>query len=409
MTTHAYQADDAGLTVASLEFLASAAGQPLLQAAIDAVRAGTHQDAKTADRLRKLADAAHVRAALVIAAASVKATAPKGKFAGMPFFWAVPEALEQATSLRVARYKASLVPAGVTVFDCCAGIGGDALAFAEHHDVVAVESSAVRAWCIAKNAKAAGVSDRLRVREMLLTPDHVPGDDHAFFHIDPARRSNNRRSHHYEDMQPGPDVIAALIARMPRGMIKLSPGVDFDSLPPGRLELISERGVVVQALLHIGDPAPDCRTATVIDDAVTSFTDRPALAETCPAPAAFVFELDGAFTRAQLAAAFAAQHQLAALTPDGGYLTGDAQIEHPALTSFRVLSALPYHEKQLITAIKDIPPHSTRPIEVKTRGLPDLDTDALQKKLTRDAGACGLTVLLYRHDRQIKAVIAARL
>ena len=61
------------------------------------------------------------------------------------------EALEQATSLAVARYHASQFPQGGPVIDLTAGLGGDTLALAERGPVVAYESDHSRAQLLEHN------------------------------------------------------------------------------------------------------------------------------------------------------------------------------------------------------------------------------------------------------------------
>ena len=165
MTKPPYIADDSKLTLEALRFLASPEGQSVRQAAAEARGQWTISQI---EKYRRQYPAAVIHAALTMGAIQHKATGPKGKFAGMNYVWAPPEALEQATSLHLARHKAARIQAYLAgrtepddsrvpqVFDYCAGIGGDTLGFAATLRVQAVERTAVRAWCLAQNAREIG-------------------------------------------------------------------------------------------------------------------------------------------------------------------------------------------------------------------------------------------------------------
>jgi hypothetical protein len=209
------------------------------------------------------------------------------------------------------------------------------------------------------------------------------------------------------------------------GAIKLSPGVDFESLPTdvqSHLELISEEGSVVQAVLYVGRAAEQFskgRTATVLSRkrptfSMTAVPERPVPARELPAvaDATCLYEVDGAITRAGLAAPLARSLSLVPVTIDGGYLfskPGEAVIQHAALTGFEVLAVIPFSERRTIEQLQLLGARGEGgPVEVKTRGLPEVDTDLLQRSFTK-AAPTGRTVLLFRHGQQVVAVFANRL
>ena len=377
--------------------------------------------------LRKSHPAAHVHAALLVARAQAKA---RGKFPQLPVTWATPEALEQASGTAVARFKAArfLSARPSRIVDLCSGIGGDALALAAVAPVTAIDLSPVRIACLAFNAAGhlpplphavEGVVGDVDARLTTL-----PGE--ALFHIDPARRSGGRRTPHYEDLIPGPAVLERVIAHFRGGGLKLSPAVDFSSLPAGHVELLSDRGSVVQAVLWTGvlaDLFPSgTRTASCLSREGTAFSytavprhptlSSPSLLlmEGQRSPA-ILYELDGALTRAGLAAAFADEHRLTPLTPDGGYLlhTGsDIPPPHPVLTGFRVEEWAPFNERRITQLLSQLPPTGPGPVEVKTRGsLPGVDPDRLQAAWSK-ASRFQRTVLLFPSGGDTLAAIAQR-
>lgn len=421
-----YVPDDARIAVSSLEFLRSDEGRRLLAAVRDLIAIRAAPTVADVGSFRKTHSAAHVHAAFALAQLQLKAVGPTGKFPTLDFLWCVPEALEQATDSAVARHKASRFAAAgggdvSHIFDLCAGVGGDTFALANVAPVTAIDLSPVRTLCLQWNVEAAAPRFPITVRtedirKSLLTPA-PPG---TAFHIDPSRRSEGKRSPRYEYLIPGPPILAEVIRHFPGGgAIKLSSAVDFDSLPPGHLELITHHRTVVQAVLWTGNLAasfpPTTRTATILKDKTFSFTAEPrqvpflagaGLSPTQLPP--YLYEVDGSLTRASLAAPFAESLHLSALTPDGGYLHGPTLLDHPALTPFSVLAALPYSEQRVTDALKHLG-GETGPVEVKTRGnVPSIDTDHLQRLWTKTAPH-RRTVFIFRHAKDILAIIAQRL
>ena len=414
-----YVPDDAKITVSSLEFLHSEAGGPLLVAVAKLLAVNSSPTVSEVAAFRKTYPADVVHAAFAVARAQQKGVGPEGKFPALSFIWAIPEALEQATDAAVAQHKASrFAAAGVTeIVDLCAGIGGDTMALANVAPVTAIDLSAPRVLCLRWNIETCPPRfpvDAVKAGVHTLLPS-LPAT--AVFHIDPARRSAGHRSASYEDLLPGPAVLAEVRAHFPGGALKLSPAVEFDSLPPGHLELISHHRTVVQAVLWTGSLAalfpPNTRTATVVRDGQPALTFT---AETQPVivppsdetlPPHF-YETDGAFTRAGLSGPLAKSLDLQPVTTDGGYLSGKSLIDHPALTPFSAIMTLRYSDDRVAAALSQIG-GEPGPVEVKTRGgLPGIDTDRLQKLWTKKTPVRH-TVLIYRRGGEILATIAARL
>ena len=363
-----------------------------------------------------------VHAALTLAQLQKKA---RHKFPDLPFTWAVPEALEQATDARVAAHKAARFAAlhPEKILDLCAGIGGDTMALAKIAPTTAYDLSPIRTTCLRYNLDSLGLSADIRtedIRTLLATPpiknqkskiENPP----TFFHIATARGSGGEGSPAVQGLIPGPDLLLPLISQFPAGALKLSPAVDFDSLPPGHLEIISRNRTVVQAVLWTGtlaDPfAHGTRTATVIEDdgQILSYTARPKPPELTAAVASYLFEADPALTRAGVAAALGAELRLGALTVDGGYLTGSEPLHHAAVVAFRVILTIPYSQERVTAALSHLPPADPGPVEVKTRGgIPGINTDQLQL-IWSAATTSRRTVLIYRLTGDTVATLAERI
>jgi hypothetical protein len=430
-----YVPDDSGISAASLAFLHSAAGASLREECRSWTLA-RQAHVSTIASLRRRFSPEIVHTAVTLAQLQPKAREKFPVFRDR-FIYALPEALEQATDSAVAAHKATRVaqasPKDSRMIDLCCGIGGDALGLAQHFPTLAVDLSESRLACLHYNHEMAPTVYPLETQQADVVAWIIakqPADPNTLFHIDPARRSAGRRSPAFEDLIPGPYFLRRLIGQFRGGAIKLSPAVDFDTLPPGHLELISRDKSVVQAVLWVGslaDQFPEnTRTATTITGGrgATPFsytgTPGPALETVSPmpnepataAPPRFLFEVDPAFTRAQLAAPLARSLELHPLTGDAGYVIGpDPVLLHPALTPFEILTTIPYSENRVLHALQQWPVTGTQaqPLEVKTRGkIPGVDTDRLQRVLSA-ANRGRYTVLIYRHENRIVATLAKRL
>lgn len=416
-----YAPDESRLSLAALHHLLTEEGKRLLAQAAE-VRQVTPAEIQ---KLRKLGTADQVHAALITAEVRRKAGGPRGKFPQIAdHFFSPPEALEQATSLSVARHKAETFRRlsyhnTMVIVDFCAGIGGDTLGFADIAPTVAVEMSPVRAWCLEQNAAALGLPVQV-IQEDLVSllstlPERLekmhPGRQ-PVFHIDPARRSAGKRSHHYTDLIPGPDVLDKLMTLFPTGMIKLSPGVDFSDLPSGAIELISENRHAVQALLWTGDLSndirPNTRVATVIgtEGQAESFYSTPTSPAPIQAPSAYLYEVDPAVHRAGLAPRVAIDLKLAPINTDGGYLTGP-ELNHSIFlaAAFKHIATVPF--RQIRQLLATLPAGTPGPVEVKTRGGLDLDSDQLQKEFSAISPTT-CTVMIYRNNDGVIASMASR-
>jgi hypothetical protein len=403
---HFDSADDAGITLADLQFLRGP-GQSLLQQAQTLAAAGQTDSLRDIQKLREQFGQSAVHAALALAKTSGKALGPKGKFDGMAdFFWAVPEALEQATSIAVARHKATRFAAldGLrAIADLCGGVGGDSFGLAQVAPVLSVEKSFIRTWMAARNAEAMSTAHPIYCVQGDVSELPILPATGVTFHIDPARRAGGKRMHTYADMIPGPAVVDALIHRFPAGAVKLGPGVDFDSLPEGHLEVISENGVCVQAVLWLGTLAdrlgPGRRTATVIDrGTISSVSGLPTPVAVLSPVHRFMYEVDGAVHRAGLAPALVKEMGWSPVNVDGGLATSEAFIPDRRAAAFEAVSTFRYAEK-LVPACLPEPCH----VEVKPRGVA-LDTDRLQK-LWSKAGKPVLSLLIYRTASGVMATL----
>lgn len=374
---------------------------PDLAALRDAAAAIDPSDVAAVTRLRKTYDAPLVAAALDLAAARRKAAIKLPQHAAS--LVADPQGVEQASSHVVAAHKArrfrETCEQGATVLDLCSGVGGDVLALrAAGLYAMAFDLDPARAWMTRQNTGVpTACADVTRLR--------LHGKP---FHIDPARRTDRGRVFRLADYAPGPAFLRDLLDRCPSGAIKLSPGVDRAELAEseldGELEFVSEAGRLVQAILWTGDLRRDERSATLITEEGITTLHGHAGAPPLTLAGEFLFTVDAAAERAELLYALCEAHNLAAIHPALGLLTGDHVVTSPWLTPFRLLERMPWRLRKVKAWLGE---HDGGIVEVKTRDKA-VDPDAVQAEL-RGKGEMPYTVFILRWDREVITLITERI
>ena len=230
--------------LAAWRFLATSEAGSLIADADDALDGGL--EARKIEGLRRRHPDQPVSEALELAQARRKA---EGRLVGADRLLLDRHGSEQATSSVVARWKA--VRFGKSpVIDLCCGVGGDSMALADRGPCRGVDRDPVRAFMASVNAGIDGIVGSAEEIDV--------GD--ALVHIDPARRdeSTGRRHWRLEDLSPVPDVIRAIVGRVPGAAIKLGPGLPrpFPIFHERQsISIVSEGGRLVQAVIWTGDLA----------------------------------------------------------------------------------------------------------------------------------------------------------
>ena len=374
----------------------------------DLIRALAESDVGNAaalDKLRRHWDPPLIATAIELVNARRKASK---KFPDHSRLVADVAGVEQATSHLVAQHKARRFAQRLEhansppVIDLCCGIGGDAMALAAVTELAAVDLDPVRAWMTGCNARCPSL--HADVRQLQL--------HRQCFHIDPDRRAkrltgHTRRLWRYQDYQPGPAFISALLSQCPDGAVKLGPGIDFRSLPTeGRreIEIINENGTLVQAVLWCGALAdqPGTRTATRLPQGLRfSATPQPLTQQPTGRFHRYALLLDPAIERAQLVGALCNPLPVRPVHPGLGILTSDEPIENSWLRVYAVEAQMPWRIKKIKQWL-----HANHAgiVDVKTRGRA-VDPDTLQRDLRGD-GHQPFTVFGLRIGRKLTALIA---
>lgn len=330
-----------------------------------------------------------------------------GEFADRMLF--TRAGLEQATRLSIAaRHAARFRAAGLTrVADLGCGIGGDALGLAGlglHVD--AVDADEVTAAIAAYNLAPFG--DSVTVRHGLAEASDISAADAVW--MDPARRTSG----HSEtsrvsaaDYTPSLDWAFGLAQTVPTG-IKLGPGFDRDAVPDDmEAQWVSADGATIELVLWSGALAREGirRAALVVrGDAAHELTSaEDAEDEPVRTLGAFVHEPDGAVIRARLIGDVARALEAGMLSDGIAYLTSDAALTSPFVSSFRVREELPTDAKALGKALRE---RGIGTLEIKKRGV-DVDPAVLRKAL-KLKGAASATLIMTRIGSRRLALLADR-
>ncbi|UUZ57917.1 class I SAM-dependent methyltransferase [Nocardioides sp. B-3] len=156
------------MDVPTLEWLLTDPGRDLLEVAMAAYVDAAGDPVRAATQVRKAErDAERAAAALTQAELRTRAVAKFGALAPHMFF--TPDALEQATRLRVAEHRAARLAAAQpsSVVDPGCGIGGDLIAFARAGLTAAgVDLDPVRVVAARANPAALGLPGAVRVADV---------------------------------------------------------------------------------------------------------------------------------------------------------------------------------------------------------------------------------------------------
>jgi SAM-dependent methyltransferase len=177
-------------------------------------------------------------AALALETAQLRLKAAE-KFSRAEALFFTREALQQASSERVAGYHAEKLRGWGRVADLGCGIGGDSLAIGQVTPVLGLDRDPLRLAMARHNAAIYGAQADF-IQADLSRPLPWRGLRAAFF--DPTRRMGEKRLFSVHDYLPPLDVISTWTFEAL--WVKLSPGLDRGEVASlgGGLEFISEGG-----------------------------------------------------------------------------------------------------------------------------------------------------------------------
>lgn len=342
----------------------------------------------------------------------------KFKRASSMFF--TPLGLEQSTDEIVAAHKARRFHGRSTIFDLCAGVGGDLLALAaagqttafDRDPIMAIVATANGRVCFERQSTDNQIPPPIcHARDVEQLGEQLDLAECSAWHIDPDRRSTGRRTTRVDLHEPATGAIEQMLARNPHAAVKLAPAAQFPEDWPRQAELewISRGRECRQLVAWFGELAEDMgrRRATVLGDGTSPPRSIVGTAELAPPRVRpigrYLFEPDAAVLAADLGATLAAEHGLEAISTGVAYWTGDAPIVDPALACFEVLEFLPFRVKPVAAVLRA---RNIGQLEIKKRGVA-LDPAALRRQL-KLKGDEAATLLLAPIAKRVTAVLARR-
>jgi SAM-dependent methyltransferase len=396
------------MELATFHELLSPAGQDLLAraTALPDLREETVLRALTA--LRRNAPHDLARAAVETVLLRRRAAS---KFAGAGAMYFTRDALEQASSERVARYRAARYAGCPVVADLGCGIGGDTIALAGVAGaVVAVDRDPLRLAMARANAEACGLGGRVRFMLADLraaAPALVRDAGAAFF--DPARRTAaGVRTFSVLAYEPPLSVLHEWLGlgTAPRLGVKVSPGVDLAAIErlglDCEVEFISVAGELREAALWFGPLRTAPRRATVLPggDSMAGPVASPA---TVAPPGRYLIEPDPSVYRAGLLADLAARLGAWQIDREIAYLSADAPPHSPFARAWAVEEVLPFSVKGVRRRLRELGVGS---VTVKKRGSP-LDPQQFERMLRLDGTEHRTVVLTHAAGRPVAIICAA--
>lgn len=296
------------------------------------------------------------------------------------------DTLEQAGRPELAARRAARLLAGgaTTAVDLGCASGTDAVALARAGaSVVAVDRDPVARELTAHNAGVLGLPVEVRDGDVVdlvaaASGGRVAGCEAAV--LDPARRAHGRRITDPDGWSPAWSTVTALLDAVPRCVVKVAPGLDHDRVPEGvEAEWVSVGGSIVEASLWGRGVSSTWRRATVVRAGAVHELTADADPGRAPVadPRGWLHEPDPAVIRSGLVATVAAQLGATLVDDQIAYLTSDAPVDSPWVSSYRVTDVLPFSVKRLRALLRE---RGIGRVVVKKRGSA-VEPEALVKQL----------------------------
>lgn len=310
--------------------------------------------------------------------------------AGQMFF--TRSGLEQASSEVVARYRARRYAHAGQVADLCCGIGGDLIALAECHPVLAVDIDPLHLRMAQANAAAYGVAGNVRAVAADVRDVGLGGVDAVF--IDPARRRSGRRMRTGES-EPPLRWCVALADRIAAAGIKAAPGLAHNEIPAGwELEFIAVGRDLKEAVAWSAAVATVTRRATVLPGGHT-LVPVPGPPVPVRAPGEFLCDPNPAVTRAGLVEELARELGAWKIDERIAFLSSDAPLRTSFGRGLRVIDSGPWQEKQLPARLRAL---DIGAVDIRRRGLAG-DVDRLLRRLKLTGSRRATVVMTRAGDR----------
>ncbi|HET8524017.1 MAG TPA: hypothetical protein VFL82_12325 [Thermomicrobiales bacterium] len=353
-----------------LSLLLSPAGQELLDR-LRTTEVTRDTELRVATALRRAYPPELVSAALWQHELRVKA---ERKFSRAREMYFTRPGLEQASSEVVARYRAMRFAPYARIADLCTGIGGDLLALAPGHSVLAVDRDPVHLEMALLNARV--YDPDVDVRPLLADVRDVDlhGVDAVF--IDPARRDGGQR-HIGGESEPPFDWCLTLADQVPAVGIKAAPGLAHELVPEGwEIEFVALDRDLKEAAVWSPALATTSRRATILPDGAT-LRAAPGPPVSCAMPGAYLLDPNPAVTRAGLVEELARDVDGWKIDEQIAFLSTKHSVVTPFARTLQVIESMPWHQKRIVQRLRAL---NAGAVDIRRRGLAG-DVEAFHKRL----------------------------
>ena len=250
------------------------------------------------------------------------------------FYWPPTLNLEQCSSEKTARFKASLIN-GHRLIDLSAGLGIDSLYLSEHVETAnLIEPDAELSAMSAYNLAAVMGKRNLIFHSGLNAESFLKAETGIadWIYVDPSRRNvQGQKVFKLADCEPNIIALASrMLAIAPRCLIKLSPMADVQQLRrelPGisRVYALHAEGECKELLLVLENKSTVFKKIAVDLDAESAVVLEEVEGQERPIsyglPQTFIYEPNAAIHKLGLYAALAREYQLVKLHPDSHLFT----------------------------------------------------------------------------------------
>ncbi len=287
------------------------------------------------------------------------------KFARAAGMFFTRAGLEQASSELVARHRAGRYAGCGRVADLCCGIGGDLIALAAGHDVLAVDRDPLHLRMARANAGVHGVAGGLTTIEADVRDIDLAGIQAVF--ADPARRADRGRLR-TGSSEPPLGWCLSLVDRVAPVAIKAAPGLAHEAVPAGwELEFVAMGRELKEAVAWSPALATAARRATILPDGHSLIQGQARVeAVQVRAPGEFLFDPNPAVTRAGLVKELALMIGAWQIDDRIAFLSAGAPVETPFARTLRVIDSAPWDQKRLPARLRAL---DIGAVDIRRRGL----------------------------------------
>jgi len=343
-----------------------------------------------------------------------------------------PRSLAQASDWWCARFKASLFPSHVHVFDGCCGAGVDLVALAMRGAATGIDRDPSLVALANANLATHGLPESAEEGELPRDFSIQAADDSRWLHLDPDRRaadSIDRRLRKSEDFSPSLTESLEMLRRASGAILKLAPASIIEPQVESAFQnefglarcWLGNLGECRQQLLVTGELVkgesaksvaipiwqPNFRWAVLCEPNAAPAVISGTLQETCMGeltPRRFIYDCHSVLHASQLQIAWAESVGAEPLGTSQGYFTSDTALNSAWAQGFEVVDVLPWDGRRVKRWLRE---HRIGEVEVKKRLL-QLDANEYQRQL-RGAGEAKITLLITRLGDRVRAVVARRL